>query len=99
MLYDPKWEQQAKSDPYTLESLIAWLEKMPAGQAYDWHDCTGGCLIDQYAAAMGIEKIGWRGDAIRQIFGDLGYGAVCSNLSGPTTFGAALERARAALNK
>jgi hypothetical protein len=26
MLYDPKWEAKT-TDPFTLESLIAWLEK------------------------------------------------------------------------
>lgn len=30
MLYDPKWEQQTKTDPYSLDNLIAWLEQQPA---------------------------------------------------------------------
>ena len=89
MLYDPKWE--VKADPLSLESLIAWLETQPPETEYEWTDCHGGCLIGRYFAAMGI-----KGPLYSEVF-DEGwkYARVCSDLSGPTTYGAALKRARA----
>lgn len=97
MLYDPKWEKQTKADPYSLGSLIAWLEKQPAGKRYDFHDCNGGCLIGMYYIANGVHNKS-RDDyrPYTAVFGgshDL-YGQVAATL--PYTFGAALERARAA---
>lgn len=91
MLYDPKWEVEVKADPFSLESLIAWLEKQPADREYNWasiDECMCaqyfGCGADwaerhdQFEFATGI-----RPDAIA--------------LGRPWTFGAALERARKAL--
>ena len=35
MLYDPKWEKpEVKADPFSLDALIAWLEKQPANGTY-----------------------------------------------------------------
>jgi len=53
MLYDPKWEQQTKADPLSLESLIAWLEKQPADGEYDYTDPLN-CLMCQYFSAQGL---------------------------------------------
>lgn len=36
MLYNTKWEVQAKLDMLSLEGLIAWLETMPADLSYDY---------------------------------------------------------------
>ena len=101
MLYDPKWEVGTKADPLTLESLIAWLEKQPASRAYNYDDCNGKCLYGLYMATHGFnwEKSGACGahcaPVERRQFCSLVYGTVAAAV--PWTFGAALERARAAL--
>jgi len=100
MLYDPKWTE-TETDPLSLESLIAWLEKMPPRKHYDYNDCQGKCLYGLYMAANGVD---WEhsgacstrdsGQA-RADFCSLVYDRVASQR--PWTFGAALIRARAAL--
>ena len=92
MLYNPRWEQ--KVDPLSLEGLVAWLEQQPPETEYDWHDVRGGCLIGKYFKAIDAEE-----HQYDQVFKDCpkNYGKVCSSFSGPTTFGAALARARAIL--
>lgn len=54
MLYDTRWE--VKADPFSLDSLVAWLEKQPAAKVYCYAD-TGHCLLSQYFTAMGFELI------------------------------------------
>lgn len=49
MLYDPKWE--VKTDPFTLESLIAWLEQQPAADTYDFFEWDG-CLLARWLQTM-----------------------------------------------
>ena len=83
MLYDPRWDQQTKAVPYSLEDLIAWLEKQPAKKSYCWRDART-CLLGQYAAAIGQR---------------LPLYSIPIHLAGvvlqePLTFGAALDRAR-----
>lgn len=92
MLYDPRWD-----NPLTAERVIGWLESMPAEKAYDFHNCHGGCLWDQYLTAVGVGRDGnlqkWSVP-----FGVLHrspYRAIASTK--PHTFGAALKRARAEL--
>lgn len=93
MLYNKNWDAKTvTSDPFTLESLIAWLEKQPAAVTYNWHDCNGACLIGIYFAVHGHP---W--DARRYCnFTDFN---TRSDIAGtePFTFGAALTRARKAL--
>lgn len=96
MLYDPKWEVEVKADPFSLPSLIAWLETMPADKDY----CPGmlnHCLLAQWAQAMGEEDISQRSWDL----GNLRPFSVIAAIDGPAhhlrTFGAALERARATL--
>lgn len=100
MLYDPKWEQQTKTDPFTLESLIAWLEKRPADNEYCYTE-TGECLLAQYFSAsgygpvlMGANEFGRKGIA-ESIPLPVGFNKIA--LGYPRTFGAALERARSPL--
>jgi hypothetical protein len=99
MLYDPKWAKQAetKADPFTLESLIAWLEKQPANSTYPFYNCRGECLFSQYLAHCGFAKRpvdydreGFRGWDI--LHNDPLRGIAETE---PWTFGAALKRARA----
>jgi len=83
---------------FSLENLIAWLERQPADMSYNWasfDDCPG-CLITQYLHSHRLK------------FRD-GYPRICHELGGrivlaisaryPWTFGAALERACAILEK
>lgn len=67
MLYDPKWEVQTKPDVFSLESLIAWLEKQPAKVSYKYN-CNGHCMLAQYFACAGFKNVHmwthgfWHGD-------------------------------------
>lgn len=111
MLYDPKWE--VKTDPFTLESLIAWLEKQPDSERYDY-TCNGHCLMAQYFTAMGFKGVEANPSSVIHRGGDFplpkwfnaialggrcAHFAECNYPNGPSdrTFGAALIRSRAAL--
>lgn len=90
MLYDPKWEKKTATDPLSLEGLIAWLETKNPDESYNFHDCKGACLWDQYMGrCTGSEEY----EKIWKHFRTFGFSAATS----PRTFGAALARARAAL--
>jgi hypothetical protein len=97
MLYDPKWE--VKANPISLESLVAWLEKRPADGTYDECNHTG-CMIAQWlyhvdpASRPGFGHsfmyvVNGRNTDFRK-FSEIVF-------RGERTFGAALDRARAAL--
>ena len=100
MLFDPKW--QTKVDPLTMESLIEWLEKQPAAKQYDFDDCSGKCLYGLYMASHGVawfESGAYRARDSGQERSDFCvrvYYTVAT--AKPWTFGAALKRARAAIN-
>lgn len=54
MLYDKRWDKpEVKADPMSLDTLIAWLETMPAKKDYCYLD-HGRCLLGQYFSAMGF---------------------------------------------
>lgn len=100
MLYDPKWEVEVKADPFSLESLIAWLETMPIDKSYNYMDCDGRCLLGQYGSHVGARFHKFtraKFDSSLGKFRDLVYEQVASDA--PHTFGAALDRARTALAK
>ena len=80
---------ETKPGVFSPEGLIAWLETQDPTTQYDYHDCSGHCLIAQYLAAHGY------------LWGDNHYGRFMSGVDRadiactfPMTFGAALERAR-----
>lgn len=79
------------ANPFSLESLIAWLEKQPPDANYDWSDAAK-CVLGQFAAAMGADDAELESLSLSNIepFDNVA-------LDSPYTFGAALERARAAL--
>ena len=98
MLYDPKWEQ--KNDPFSLASLIAWLERQEPLEEY-CYSSTGECLLARYFAARGFSKVimaanffyhwprpgaGFEVVQLPPRFNDIAKGKV-------RTFGAALARA------
>lgn len=100
MLYDPKWEQQTKADPFKLETLIAWLESQDPNQQYDYWDCKGRCLYGQYMTHHGIPWSEARASDVyrekgadpNKIYREWFYNKIA--VTEPYTFGGALERAR-----
>lgn len=107
MLYDPKWEKQTeqKADPFTLVALISWIEGQPREKVYCFTD-NGECLLAQYFSFCGYKKINMgptdfhHGDRIPgkerpTVILPRKFNDIAGEL--PRTFGAALERARAAL--
>jgi hypothetical protein len=90
MLYDPKWEVKTDANVFSLESLIAWLETMPADKEYIWSG--SNCLLCQYLEVKGLNKYRYYSE-----FPIEDRLAIVTPGCGKPTFGAALERARAAL--
>ena len=45
---------EVKIDPFTIQSLIAWLEKQPADSPYVY-DSPQYCLLYQYFKAAGVD--------------------------------------------
>lgn len=102
MLYDKRWDKEIeiKADPFSLTNLVAWIEKQPVGQGYHFH--CARCLLGQYFTDQGINvvTIGVKyfsdesGNSSKyQLPPD--FNKIAERL--PHTYGAALERARAAL--
>jgi hypothetical protein len=99
MLYDPQWGQ--RRDPFSLASLIAWLERKEPLEAY-CYSSTGECLLARYFSERGFTRVIMaasyfyhfpRADGLYETaplpphFNDIAKGSV-------RTFGAALARAR-----
>jgi len=99
MLYDKRWDKTAvKADPFTLDSLIAWLEKQPADDTYCYID-NGMCLLAQYFTASGFSRVSvystkfqWH-DGQRKLPPHFNKIAIGLTMLPERTFGAALERA------
>ena len=53
MLYNQDWEQPI---PWTLSSLIAWLETKDPNEYYDYGD-PSNCLNTQYAKSLGYKGV------------------------------------------
>lgn len=90
MLYDKRWDKKLKTDPHTVEAFIAWLEKKPAGEKYNWV-CINGCVVAQYRRFV-HKQFPW------PVLDDMLGSDAAHRLIGspkPWTFGAALKRARA----
>ncbi len=99
MLYDPKWEKADKTHAgVSLCGLIAWLETMPPHERYDFMN-PYKCVLAQYQIAQGIPENdpavavpvssdGWLTDIVQS-----------TGKHKDWTFGAALQRARAALSQ
>ncbi len=87
------FDNAPQNDVWSLDSLIAWLETKDPAEEYDFYDMDGGCLVGQYAAAMGCPDI-WHElhDGNNSLDDPLTFCQVGGGY--PRTFGAALERAR-----
>lgn len=85
--------------PYSLAHLIAWLEKMPAYEEYNWDSCYD-CLLAQYAKSIGYcGKYSPYSHACDQLVACYGHYVssymVCAIAQpDPLRFGAALDRAK-----
>ena len=93
MLYDPKW--QVKADPFSLDSLIAWLETKPAGASYDYM-CNCNCLLAQYFAQAGFLNVEASGFHFYHAGGEHGLPKHFNEIAvnSPWLYGAALARAK-----
>ena len=54
MLYDPRWQENY--DPFSLASLIAWLERQDPDEAY-CYSSTGECLLARYFSERGFRRV------------------------------------------
>lgn len=104
MLYDPKWEKKTKADPLQLGTLVSWLERQPADEAYDY-GCIGHCLLAQYFSEHGFKNINVNSTGFSHLggvqklpehFDEVALGMQAIGTRRPTgfTFGEALVRAR-----
>lgn len=99
MLYDKRWEKKAETKPaFSLDTLIAWLEKQEADRVYCYQD-NGGCLFAQYFSEHGYASPSCGGNYVRESekrdqrdWFPRGWDMIAAEF--PRTFGAALERAR-----
>lgn len=94
MLYDPKWEKtEVTTDPFSLDSLIAWLETQPAETEYNY-TFPGSCMIAQYLEASKVKNFSLSvTDLQRHGWHHIAQGSWGE--AGRWTFGGALIRARA----
>ncbi len=95
MLYNPNWEQKT-TDAFSLQSLIAWLEKQPAHLTYEYA-FPKTCMLAQYFEASGFTNVnmlilGFEHGLNQEKKLPLGWNAIAQ--CHPRTFGGALERAR-----
>ncbi len=97
MLFDPKWQQETKADPFTLAAFIVWLENRSPETQYSYANCRGGCLIGQYMAKLGIDWYGKGAPYCDFLAKFEAQGIDLQSIAGraPYTFGAALDRAGA----
>jgi len=104
MLYNKDWDKtHIKPDVFSLESLIAWLEKQPARKSYDFF-CPGECLLGQWTRS--IDPAATAADVDNNAYYYKVNGTVVDlrqhqdiAMTGNWSFGAALDRARKALGE
>lgn len=95
MPFDPT-PIETKHDVFSLEGLIAWLEKQPADVSYVWSDtsdCNGGCLIHRYLRDNDADPT-WDYGKFAECLGERTMDIKVA-MPQPWTYGAALARARA----
>ncbi len=97
MLYNRNWDKP-KHKPLSMKAVIAWLETKDPGEEYNYmdYDC---CLAAQYNASIGREYA--HSKTFRRATSDnpltyLSFDRRLERISigSPSTFGAALKRAR-----
>lgn len=100
MLYDPKWGQETKVEPFTPAHVIAWLEQHPMDETYCYIN-DGRCLIAGYLKYLGYANVHVGAFGYWSSAADESYSSHQAPewlhraaLDKPWTFGAALERVR-----
>jgi hypothetical protein len=91
----------AITDPFSLTSLVSWLELQPPAQTYCYTDI-GHCLLSQYMLGMGFKGVNcgafanvrWEEPDGKIVFKDLGEQFWQVAVNHPRDFGSALIRAR-----
>ena len=53
MAFDDRAYTETTHEVFTLDGLIAWLERQPGARRYNYCD-TGGCLLYQYFTTRGV---------------------------------------------
>lgn len=108
MLYDKRWDKQPKISPAPLSmgDLAAWLETKAPHEQYKSYDAAR-CLLTQFVRARGYRRPIFTSRSVFE-YRRLGFWIAKGQYSPdlydlvavqrPWTFGAALERARAALS-
>jgi hypothetical protein len=103
MLYNKSTGKPVVHDVMSTESLVAWLETMPADGTYEFSNTRTPCLQAQYFEAMGTPtrllgntSVMFR-DGIRR--GPISKAFQVTAFNHPRTFGAALERAKTFLKQ
>jgi hypothetical protein len=106
MLFNLKWNKTAETaekpqinNPLSLDAVIAWLEKQPANQRYDYCD-PENCMAAQYNQSIGRKYLAYRPIiAARRGYSnfDTMLEEIAQGSEGDTrkqNFGSALKRAR-----
>jgi len=94
MAYDGNPADHVKPDVFNLEGLAAWLETQDGATEYDFNNCDGLCLLDQYLTSCGHEGSYAKLSRTKTgPFSNIGNLA-CAN---PWTYAAALDRCRTLL--
>lgn len=93
MLFNPTW-----SKTFTLPHFTAWLEKQPATKRYCYSSGTA-CAVAKYAKAHGFTHVTITPDWILHDGGETKIPRILDYIAstGPHTYGAALQRARASV--
>lgn len=87
MLWNKNWDKkEVKTDPKSIDSLIAWLEKQPSGQEYNYR-FADECLVAAYFKSAGIYEGMLLSHEVDELYGN-------TAVSYPWTYGDALARAR-----
>jgi len=57
MFYDPKWDKpEGEVDPFNIDTLIAWLQKKPAYDTYNYTNCRS-CMLAEYFREYGFWSV------------------------------------------
>ena len=97
MLFNPNWTKKSE-DVHSLSSLIRWLKTKDPEESYEYTS-SRNCLLAQYYRAKGYSKAMVDPECVRlSVFKwqDLPEHFNAIAREGEETFGAALERAKAA---
>lgn len=89
-----------KPDPFALGTLVAWLEKQPAEKTYDYTEPCG-CMLADYFTQNGYSDVAVDPFAFDHSGGrtDIPGDFDVVNCEGERTYGAALDRARALVQR